>query len=93
MHALRCIPLASLPLAEELVVLRDLMISLPTHLQELTCFRALAQRESQSLPARKKAAEARLAAQLQREEELQLKYKQRTSDLADAKRALQLAVT
>ena len=62
-------------------------------LQELTCFRALAQRESQSLPARKKAAEARLATQLQREEELQLKYKQLTSDLADAKQALQHAVT
>lgn len=61
--------------------------------QELTCFRALAQRESEALPARKKGAEARLASQLQREEKLQLKYKQLTSDLADAKRALQHAVT
>ena len=59
--------------------------------QELACFRALAQRESLSLPARKKAAEARLNAQLQREEELQKRYKQLTSDLADAKRALQQA--
>jgi hypothetical protein len=57
--------------------------------QELACFRALAQRELLSLPARKKAAEARLNAQLQREEELQKRYKQLTSDLADAKRALQ----
>ena len=59
--------------------------------QELACFRALAQRESLSLPARKRAAEARLTAQLQREEELQKRYKQLTSDLADAKQALQQA--
>ena len=59
--------------------------------QELTCFKALAQRELQSLPARKKAAEARLTGQLQREEELQKQYKQLTSDLADAKKALQQA--
>ena len=59
--------------------------------QELTCFKALAQRELQSLPARKNAAEARLTGQLQREEELQKQYKQLTSDLADAKKALQQA--
>lgn len=58
------------------------------HMQELTCFRALAQRESVSLPARKKAANARLTAQLEREEALQKKYKQLTSELADAKQAL-----
>ncbi len=59
--------------------------------QELACFRALAQRESLSLPLRKKTAEARLNAQLQREKELQRRYKQLTSDIADAKRALQQA--
>ena len=62
-------------------------------LQDLTCFRALAQRQSLSLPARKKAAEARLSAQLQREEELQQKYKQLTSDLADARRTLEHTMT
>ena len=62
-------------------------------LQELTCFQALAQRESLSLPARKKAAEARLSAQLQREEELQQKFKQLTSDLADARRTLEYTMT
>ena len=55
--------------------------------QELACFRALAQRESQSLPERKRAAEARLTTQLQREDELQKKYKQLASDLADVKKA------
>ena len=59
--------------------------------QELACFRALAQRESRSLPERKRDAEARLTTQLQREDELQKKYKQLASDLADARKAVMQA--
>lgn len=57
-------------------------------LQELACFRALQQREARALPERKTAAAARLAAQEEREEQLQKRYKVLSSDLADARKAL-----
>lgn len=56
--------------------------------QELACFRTLAQRESRAMAERREEAAQRLAAQEEREQQLQQRYKALTNDLADARRAL-----
>lgn len=56
-------------------------------MQELQCFRELAQREERALAQRSAAAKERLAVQAAREDELQERYKAATAQLADAEAA------
>lgn len=45
---------------------------------QLNCFKRLAEQEERTLPLRLEAAKARLARQVERERDLQVKYKQKT---------------
>lgn len=64
------------------------MLSVSVPAQELACFQVLSQQEGRALPERKAAIAARLAAQEEREQLLQKRYKVLNSDLADARKAV-----
>ena len=57
--------------------------AVPHAMQELQCFRALAQREERALAQRSAAATERLVVQAAREDELQERFKAATARLAE----------